>query len=253
MDWYTNLEPSRIRSWRDLAEAFIKQYQYNSDLAPDRLQLQSLSKEDDESFRSYAHRWRELAAQVEPPMLEKEMCLMFLDTLTYPFYDKMVGYVYANFADIVSTGERIDDGFKKGRFGQGSVEEEIHRESSEKEAEVQAASDQGRYYYPSTPFLQPPQFFHPSYPYDNTILLPYDQPYPSQTVPPIPTQYISQQNIPVAKPKSSTKKERIYDHLPMTHSELLSQLLQSGLIDLCPAKPRQPPFPDWFNPNAKCA
>ena len=94
----------------------MKQYQYNSDLAPDRLQLQSLCKRNDESFKSYAQRWRELAAQVEPPMLEKEMCLMFLDTLTYPFYDKMIGYVYANFADLVSAGERIDDGLKKGRF-----------------------------------------------------------------------------------------------------------------------------------------
>ena len=165
----------------------MKQYQYNSDLAPDRSQLQSLSKKNDESFKSYAQRWRELAAQVEPPMLEKEMCLMFLDTLTYPFYDKMVGYVYANFADIVSAGERIDDGLKKGRFSQGSVEKEVREDSSENKAKVQAVSDQGRYYYPSTPFLQLPQFLHPSYPYDNTILLPYDQTYSPQTVPPIPT------------------------------------------------------------------
>ena len=131
-------------------------------------------------------------------MLEKEMCLMFLDTLTYPFYDKMVGYVYANFADLVSAGERIDDGLKKGRFGQASVEEEIHGDSLENEAEVQAASDQGRYYYPSTPFLQPPQFPHLSYLYANAIPLSHNQPYPSQTVPPVPTQYIGQLNIPAA-------------------------------------------------------
>ena len=34
--WYTNLEPSRICSWRDLMDAFIRQYQYNSDMAPNR-------------------------------------------------------------------------------------------------------------------------------------------------------------------------------------------------------------------------
>ena len=37
--WYTNLEPSRVRSWNDLMAAFIRQYQYNSNRAPNRMQL----------------------------------------------------------------------------------------------------------------------------------------------------------------------------------------------------------------------
>ena len=37
--WYTNLEPSRVHSWKDLMVAFVKQCQYNSDMAPDRMQL----------------------------------------------------------------------------------------------------------------------------------------------------------------------------------------------------------------------
>jgi len=42
--WYTNMEASQIRSWKDLATAFIRQYQYNMDTAPDRNQLQSMTK-----------------------------------------------------------------------------------------------------------------------------------------------------------------------------------------------------------------
>ena len=34
--WYTNLEASRISSWKDLMAAFIRQYQYNTDMAPNR-------------------------------------------------------------------------------------------------------------------------------------------------------------------------------------------------------------------------
>jgi len=34
--WYTNLEASCIRTWNDLITAFLRQYQYNSDMAPDR-------------------------------------------------------------------------------------------------------------------------------------------------------------------------------------------------------------------------
>jgi len=37
--WYTNLEASRIRTWKDLITAFLRQYQYNSDMAPNRTQL----------------------------------------------------------------------------------------------------------------------------------------------------------------------------------------------------------------------
>ena len=37
--WYTNLEASRIRSWKYLMDAFIKQYQYNTGMAHDRTQL----------------------------------------------------------------------------------------------------------------------------------------------------------------------------------------------------------------------
>ena len=40
--WYTNLEPSRVHSWKDLMVAFVRQCQYNSDMAPDRMQLQNM-------------------------------------------------------------------------------------------------------------------------------------------------------------------------------------------------------------------
>ena len=52
--WYTNLESSQIRSWKDLMAAFIRQYQYNSDMALDRTQLQNMCKKEHESFKEYA-------------------------------------------------------------------------------------------------------------------------------------------------------------------------------------------------------
>jgi len=65
---YNSLEASRIHSWKDLIVAFIRQYQYNIDMTPDRTQLQNMSKMEHESFKEYAQRWRDLAAQVTPPM-----------------------------------------------------------------------------------------------------------------------------------------------------------------------------------------
>ena len=40
--WYTNLEPSRVHSWKDLMVAFVRQYRYNCDMVPNRMQLQNM-------------------------------------------------------------------------------------------------------------------------------------------------------------------------------------------------------------------
>ena len=56
LEWYMQLESSHIRTWRDLVEAFVKHYQYNSDLAPNRTQLQNLTQGTHESFKAYAQR-----------------------------------------------------------------------------------------------------------------------------------------------------------------------------------------------------
>ena len=86
-----NLESSWIRSWKDLMVAFIRKYQYNSNMAPDRMQLKNMCKREHESFKEYAQRWRDLAAKVAPPMMEREMITMIVDTLPVFYYKKMVG------------------------------------------------------------------------------------------------------------------------------------------------------------------
>jgi len=109
-----HLERSHIRRWKDLADAFLRQYKYNIDMAPDRLELQTMSKKDSETFKEYAQRWRETAAQVEPPLSDKETIALFIDTLREPFYDKMIGSTSSNFSDVVIIGERVESGIKSG-------------------------------------------------------------------------------------------------------------------------------------------
>ncbi|XP_050895674.1 uncharacterized protein LOC127102336 [Lathyrus oleraceus] len=52
--WYLTLDQTRICCFRYLSDAFIKQYKYNMDLAPDRRKLLSMSQKDYESFKEYA-------------------------------------------------------------------------------------------------------------------------------------------------------------------------------------------------------
>ena len=85
-------------------------------MALDRMQLQNMCKTEHESFKEYAQRWRDLATQVVPPMMEREMITMIVDTLPVFYYEKMVGYMPSIFADLIFVGERIEVGLRRGKF-----------------------------------------------------------------------------------------------------------------------------------------
>ncbi|RDX87807.1 hypothetical protein CR513_30667, partial [Mucuna pruriens] len=42
------------------------------------------------------------------------MVTMFINTLPSPFHDKVVGSVASSFTDLVTVGERIESGIKRG-------------------------------------------------------------------------------------------------------------------------------------------
>ncbi|RDX91946.1 hypothetical protein CR513_25989, partial [Mucuna pruriens] len=71
----------------------------------DRSRFQNLSKTESEGFKEYAQRWRALAAQVQPPLIEKEMVIMSVAT---------------SFVDLVTVGERIESGIKREKFAQAN-------------------------------------------------------------------------------------------------------------------------------------
>lgn len=116
LEWYMQLKSTTIRTWKYLTEEFLKHYQYNTYMAPNRTQLQTLTQKSDESFKEYAQRWRELAARVQPPLLEKELIDIFMGTLQGPYYEKLVGSTSIRFSDLVIVGQRIENGLKSGKI-----------------------------------------------------------------------------------------------------------------------------------------
>jgi hypothetical protein len=116
LEWYTKLKSSDIKNWQDLGDAFFKQYQFNADMAPSRTQLQGMSQKNSEGFKEYAQRWRELAARVQPPLVDREMSDLFMGTLQGAYAERMVGCPVTNFSDIVVAGERIESWLKLGKI-----------------------------------------------------------------------------------------------------------------------------------------
>ena len=104
-------------------------------MAPDRMQLQNMCKMRHESFKEYGQRWRDQAAQVVPPMMEKEMIIMIVDTLSVFYYEKMVGYTPSSFADLVFSGKRIKVGLKRGKFDYPALMNMKPRENGENKME----------------------------------------------------------------------------------------------------------------------
>jgi len=116
LSWYMRLDNTKIWRWKDLVDAFVKQYKYNMDIALDRTSLSNLEKKDKESIREYAQRWRESAAQVHPQLLDKEMVSLFANTLKAPYYEHVMGSSAQQFIDDVVVCECIEQGVKSGRI-----------------------------------------------------------------------------------------------------------------------------------------
>jgi hypothetical protein len=116
LSWYMRLDNAKIRKWKDLVEAFVKQYKYNMDITLDRTSLSNPEKRDKESIREYAQRWRDLAALVHPPLLDKEMVTLFVNTLKDPYYEHVMGSSAQQFTNVMAVAERIEQGVKSGRI-----------------------------------------------------------------------------------------------------------------------------------------
>jgi len=116
LSWYMVLDNTKICKWKDLVDAFVKQYKYNMDIAPNRTSLSNLEKRDKESIREYAQRWRDLVAQVHPSLLDKEMVTLFANTLKDPYYEHVMGRSAQQFTDVVAVAEQIEQRVKSGRI-----------------------------------------------------------------------------------------------------------------------------------------
>ncbi|XP_050875848.1 uncharacterized protein LOC127079504 [Lathyrus oleraceus] len=164
LDWYMSLERSKIRSWRDLSEAFLKQYKYNLDMAPTRLQLQSQSQRSNETFKEYAQCWHEMASRVRPTLSNNELVDIFMGTLQGLYFEKMIGSSSTNFTDMVTIGERVESELKSGKIIDTTTHQTTNKrphggfaKKKEGEENVVMVKARPRYQFPMAPM--------PYYPY----------------------------------------------------------------------------------------
>lgn len=116
LDWYMQLEGTHIRTWREMDEAFLKHCQYNTNMAPNLMQLQNLTQKYEDTFKEYVQQWREHAERVQSSLLERELVDLFKGNLQGPYLDRMVESTSSGFSDLVLAGERIENMIKMGKI-----------------------------------------------------------------------------------------------------------------------------------------
>jgi hypothetical protein len=116
LTWYMRLDNTKVKKWKDLVDAFMRQYKFKIDMGPDRLSLQAMEKNNKESIREYAQRWSEVAAQVNPPMLEKKMISLFSNTFEAPYFEYLVRSSTQHFTDLIVIAEKIEQAIGLGKI-----------------------------------------------------------------------------------------------------------------------------------------
>ncbi|XP_052478350.1 uncharacterized protein LOC128033896 [Gossypium raimondii] len=101
--WYNQLSRTRIGSWKDLAQAFMKQYCHVTDMNPDRITLQNMEKKPSESFRKR----------------------------------------HKNFSDIVMNGEMIENAIRSGKIDAGESNKRSALRKKENEVNNKSAYNKG--------------------------------------------------------------------------------------------------------------
>ncbi|XP_019236446.1 PREDICTED: uncharacterized protein LOC109216716 [Nicotiana attenuata] len=115
-EWFIDQDISHWHVWDDTAHTFVKQFQYNIDIAPDHNSLSNIKKKPTESFREYAVIWREQASRVKPPMDDHELITIFLQAQGPDYFQNMMAAMGRPFADAIKIGEMVENGLNTGRI-----------------------------------------------------------------------------------------------------------------------------------------
>ncbi|KAA3462132.1 trans-resveratrol di-O-methyltransferase-like [Gossypium australe] len=171
-----------------------------------------MEKKPNESFRQYAQSWREVATQVQPPLLEKETTMLFINTLKAPFINHMLGSATKSFLDTVMSGEMIENTIRCRKI---ETEESTKRSAPRKrENEVNNVGTYNRSY--------------------SKVV----------TVNQSRTATIGHQGQPRQESNTRRNTEKLqFTPIPMTYKELYQSLFDAHVVSPFYLKPMQPPTP----------
>ena len=82
-----------------------------------------------------------MVTQVQPPLVEKEITMLFLNTLQKSYYDRLLPSATRSFVDMIMADNLVDHAIKNGKIDVGEGNSKFKRKgnfSKKKEGETQA-------------------------------------------------------------------------------------------------------------------
>ena len=174
----------------------------------------------DNTNKIWTWRSREVAAQVIPPMEEKEMTKIFLKTLGSFYYEKMVASAPSDFTEMVGMGIRLEEAIREGRITKGESSRNTKKPSygftKKKEGDTNAVKQERR--------VNPPRRSYQRH---------------QQVASVIPVVGVALTTVAYQRPSHQgnqgyNQRRESYDPIPMSYRELLPALIQKKLVQTRP-------------------
>ena len=79
-----------------------------------------------------------MATQVQPPLIETEVTMLFLNTLQEPYYNRLMPTTKGSFANIIKASNLVDHAIKNGRIDMGESNSRLKNGNFTKKKECEA-------------------------------------------------------------------------------------------------------------------
>ncbi|RVW52820.1 hypothetical protein CK203_076621 [Vitis vinifera] len=112
--WFASVEPSRLRTWEDVAREFLTQFAFSADIDVSRRELEATRQRPDESISSFVTRWRaKVAGMIDRPK-EQDQIDMVLRNLQPRFARRLVGIPFQDLRSLVHAAFSVEEAIARG-------------------------------------------------------------------------------------------------------------------------------------------
>ncbi|RVW95509.1 hypothetical protein CK203_028729 [Vitis vinifera] len=253
--WFASVEPSRLRTWEDVAREFLTQFAFSADIDVSRRELEATRQRPEESISSFVTRWRaKVAGMVDRPKEQDQIDMVFRN-LQPRFARRLVGIPFQDLRSLVQAAFSVEEAIARGLWTDTTSSPDSKGKKLigplGRSGEVGAISYQHRRpahhsaYRPPTvraPFSLPQYQYQPDYVQEPYIAQTSMQPRPSHpraaTHPP-PRPY-------------AQRPARQFTPLGMTLTRAFEKLRDAGVIVPLAPRPLPHPIPPHFRSHEHC-
>ena len=107
--WLASIEPSRLRTWEDMAHEFLTQFAFSADIDVSRQELEAARQKLDESISSFVSHWRaKVAGMIDRPK-EQDQIDIVIRNLQPRFARCLVGIPFQDLKSLVHAAFSVEE------------------------------------------------------------------------------------------------------------------------------------------------